>query len=330
MQQTEAGQRQLPAYKSHKTVRALKIASIEQTPADEPAAIAGGTWRLIPEDKSYDPITVSHSFVLKHNPQPGGYYVLYADGYASFSPEQAFEEGYAPVMAMSQEESASLSRPDGIGEIGVAVKKEECFTAIGPEEHRRNWVGDPPAGGFENYVKNHGQPLRAHVTASSGDRDTEQAIRSVGADRAPRVTPADIEANIASEHYFTAANGIAGAIGGDSSLAGLNALRQTPPPPESLGLLTFCVLVLRNGTKIVGINYGAIDPAQHDAERGRREAREDAVRQVWPLLGYELRSRLSMTDMDYRMLFKQIPMNVIAEMCADDNALLGLIEAAKN
>ena len=36
---------------------------------------------------------------------------------------------------------------------------------------------------------------------------TEQAIQAAGANVAPRVTPADIEANIASEHYFTAADG---------------------------------------------------------------------------------------------------------------------------
>ena len=229
MQHTDAGQRQLPAYKSHKTVRALKIASIEQTPADEPAAVAGGTWRLIPEDKSYDPITVSHSYVLKHNPQPGGYYVVYADGYASFSPAQAFEEGY------------TATAEDNTTGISIAAK---------------------------------------YGTRTVGEAD----IRAAGADRALRITPADIEANIASEHYFTAGDGLIG----NSSNGNI--------PDESvtaLCLLTFCVLVLRNGTKIVGVNYGAIDPEQHDAERGRRDAREDAIRQVWPLLGYELRSQLS-------------------------------------
>lgn len=230
MQQPDAGQRQLPAYMSHKTVWALKIASIEQSPADEPAAVAGGTWRLIPEDKSYDPITVSHSYMLKHNPQPGGYYVVYADGYASFSPAQAFEEGYV-----------------ALGDFGTCTKAE---TGI------------------------------------------EAEIRAVGANVAPRITPADIEANIASEHYFTAANGVAGAIGGDGSLAGLNALRQTPPPSESLGLLTFCVLVLRNGFTVTGQSACA-SPENFNTEIGRRVAREDAVLQVWPLLGYELRSRLA-------------------------------------
>lgn len=34
------------------------------------------------------------------------------------------------------------------------------------------------------------------------------------ASKAPRVTPADIEAEIASEHYFTAAEGVSGAARG--------------------------------------------------------------------------------------------------------------------
>ena len=33
----------------------------------------------------------------KHNPAVGGYYVVYKDGYESFSPAQAFEEGYARI-----------------------------------------------------------------------------------------------------------------------------------------------------------------------------------------------------------------------------------------
>jgi hypothetical protein len=57
--------------------------------------------------------------------------------------------------------------------------------------------------------------------------------------------------------------------------------------------VTFAVLTLRNGTKVVGINYGAIDPAQHSAERGRTEARKDAVSKVYELLGFRLRDELA-------------------------------------
>lgn len=49
---------------------------------------------LVPEDERLGEIIVNHAYVRKHNPQVGGYYVVYADGYESFSPAQAFEEGY--------------------------------------------------------------------------------------------------------------------------------------------------------------------------------------------------------------------------------------------
>jgi hypothetical protein len=58
-------------------------------------------------------------------------------------------------------------------------------------------------------------------------------------------TPADIEANIASEHYFTA---IEGAEAHDDT-GGVGGLKDYQ---KSLGLLTFCVLVLRNGFTVTG------------------------------------------------------------------------------
>ena len=120
----------------------------------------------------------------------------------------------------------------------------------------------------------------------------EQEIQAKGL-TAPRVTPADIEANIASEHYFTAADGARMSPDGNWPIHSLNT--------GSLGLLTFCVLVLRNGTKVVGINHGAIDPAQHSAEVGRAYARAQAEEKVCELLGFRLRDELArpvLTDAD--------------------------------
>lgn len=44
-----------------------------------------------------NPFMVSDTYIFKHHPQPGGYYVVYADGYVSYSPAQAFEEGYTKL-----------------------------------------------------------------------------------------------------------------------------------------------------------------------------------------------------------------------------------------
>jgi len=115
---------------------------------------------------------------------------------------------------------------------------------------------------------------------------TEQALTAKAV--APRITPADIEAAIASEHYFTAAQGLVG-VQWDA------VPRKTIIDTSSVALrmVTFCVLVLRNGTKIVGVNTGPVSPENFDAEIGRTYAREHAIEQVWPLLGYELRTKLT-------------------------------------
>lgn len=86
---------EMPRYKCHKEVWALKIKEIQQAPADSVSNHEGGSWLLVPEDSRYAPITVGHNeYYLKHTPQIGGYYVVYADGYASYSPAKAFEDGY--------------------------------------------------------------------------------------------------------------------------------------------------------------------------------------------------------------------------------------------
>lgn len=105
---------------------------------------------------------------------------------------------------------------------------------------------------------------------------------------APRIKPEDIEANIAEEHYFSAADGVVGsrwhthedANDVDNSDIGM-----------PLNLLTFCVLVLRNGFTVTGESACA-SPENFDAQLGRKIARQNAVTKVWPPMGYELRSKL--------------------------------------
>jgi hypothetical protein len=112
----------------------------------------------------------------------------------------------------------------------------------------------------------------------SDDAGIEQLIQTKGK-TAARVTPADIEANIASEWYFTAADG-ADMVDGDG------------PDVQALGLLTFCVLVLKNGFAVTGESACA-SPENFDTALGRVIARQNAVNKVWTLMGYELRTKLS-------------------------------------
>lgn len=116
------------------------------------------------------------------------------------------------------------------------------------------------------------------------DQQLENEIVAKGL-TAPRVTPDDIEANISSEHYFTAMDGVAGSAGSPGIVAGT-------PASSPLDLLTFCVLVLRNGFTVNGESACA-SPENFDAEMGRKIARENAVNKIWPLMGYELRTKLA-------------------------------------
>lgn len=116
------------------------------------------------------------------------------------------------------------------------------------------------------------------------DQKIEQEIQAKGL-TAPRVTPADIEAEIASEHYFTAMDGVAGRAGAPGIVVGA-------PISTPLDLLTFCVLTLRNGFTVTGESACA-SPENFDAELGRKIARQNAVAKVWPLLGFRLRDKLA-------------------------------------
>ena len=80
---------ELPRYRCHKQVWALKIRWVE--------AHANGSAALCPEDETYAPVEVDAVFVTKHLPKNGGYYVVYDDGYKSFSPAAAFENGYTRI-----------------------------------------------------------------------------------------------------------------------------------------------------------------------------------------------------------------------------------------
>ena len=82
-------QMQMPRYKCHKEVWALKIKEIVDN-------ISGDTM-IYPVEKSYAEFKVDKEYMQKHKPVVGGYYVVYDDGYKSFSPAKAFEEGYSII-----------------------------------------------------------------------------------------------------------------------------------------------------------------------------------------------------------------------------------------
>lgn len=104
---------------------------------------------------------------------------------------------------------------------------------------------------------------------------TEQECAAVAV--APRVRLADIEGAVEAKYEFTA----------DKAVRALGM----PVAPE-LELLSVCVLVMHNGFTIIGKSAPA-SPENFNAELGRKLAYEDAVRQLWPLMGFALRDRLA-------------------------------------
>jgi len=95
MTPAKPAKRELPRYRCHKEVWALKIAKIELIP---PGMTETHSKVLIsPEDEDYAPFEVSWTYYNKHKPEVGTYWVKYADGYESVSPSDAFEEGYTRI-----------------------------------------------------------------------------------------------------------------------------------------------------------------------------------------------------------------------------------------
>jgi hypothetical protein len=86
---------EMPKYRSHKTVWALKITGIEPQAEDGTAGLLCET-----PDGQKGRIVVTREYQKRHAPAVGGYYVRYADGYESFSPAAPFEEGYTLLNAL--------------------------------------------------------------------------------------------------------------------------------------------------------------------------------------------------------------------------------------
>lgn len=110
---------------------------------------------------------------------------------------------------------------------------------------------------------------------------------------APRVSPGDLLANIASEHYFNAADGVIGAyaVRSRSAVEKYDPACEVPSSIQALSILTFCVLVLRNGFTVTGESTCA-SPENFDAQIGQTIARQNAVQKIWPLMGYALKQKL--------------------------------------
>lgn len=83
----------MPSYRSHKTVKALQIEDIK-----------GFVISFV--DKAFPPVTAEPALIARYVPLPGDYLVIYADGYQSISPAKAFEDGYTATVPVAADDGA--------------------------------------------------------------------------------------------------------------------------------------------------------------------------------------------------------------------------------
>lgn len=97
---------------------------------------------------------------------------------------------------------------------------------------------------------------------------------------APRVSLNDICQNIAERYDLTGADAVGYGAG------------YVVPIDSPLHHFSLCILVMKNGFVVIGKSAPA-SPENFNAELGKKFAYEDAVRQLWPLMGYALRNKLA-------------------------------------
>ena len=120
-------------YKCHKVVRAMHIAAITQRATPFPgfvlADLASNEWVITTE------------FMERHNPETGGYIVMYEDGYTSFSPKEAFEDGYALLEA--DEDNSMVLNIDNHGNLVEGMDYADVIRGLkrGESYRRTGWNG---------------------------------------------------------------------------------------------------------------------------------------------------------------------------------------------
>lgn len=95
----------MPKYQCHKKVMAFKITDISEEVNRHGEHVR--TLLLLGAPNMF--LIVSGDYITKHNPEIGGYYVRYQDGYESYSPAGAFEEGYSLII----DEQPKSIKPQG-------------------------------------------------------------------------------------------------------------------------------------------------------------------------------------------------------------------------
>lgn len=136
--------------------------------------------------------------------------------------------------------------------------------------------------------------------STPAEQALEAQIKAKGLDQAPRVTPAAIEAMIASQELIKV---------------------------DELGML--CAITLHNGMKILGKNLGSVSRENYDEGIAKQKAYEDARNQIWPLAGFMLAEDIHRGNRPLTQEQRELPdhvQRVITEMYQVASRLIGLSE----
>lgn len=107
-----------------------------------------------------------------------------------------------------------------------------------------------------------------HITSPRmDDEGIERALKAKGKN-APRVTPEDLKSNIVHVEYVKHVS-------------------------HSGQVLRWAVLTTKSGFAVTGRPSAAVDAENDVAEYGEKIAYDNAIAELWPLMGYELKCRLA-------------------------------------
>ena len=109
---------------------------------------------------------------------------------------------------------------------------------------------------------------------------TEAASAAVA--KAPRISADSIKARIKETYFVNAYDAVCCQAAGTAF----------PPDDSPLKIMTLCILVMDNGFVVIGKTAPA-SPENFNADLGQQFSLEDAIRQLWPLCGFELRTKLA-------------------------------------
>lgn len=126
----------LRKFKSHKIVEGAKIVAIDKF--DNPdksgttAASSYGAVLTVMTPDGEASIKVSPEYMNRHQPYAGGYFVRYEDGYQSFSPSEAFENGYTAMDNINPDKPLGDKAPTVTPEyVNSRIKSVEYFVLSG-------------------------------------------------------------------------------------------------------------------------------------------------------------------------------------------------------